>query len=151
VYASLVRRSDERGFVSAQMAALVAIGFIFFLWFVNGLLLQYQHTAVEAALLDGARQGTRVASSDPDEVERGCQTAVNTTLASLLNGSAQRGEVRSVTCDFTPSSDGLAAKVSAKAEVKFKTLVPAPAGISPIPVEDTLTITVQRRTPGGGQ
>lgn len=132
------------------MVVLIAFGFLFFLWFVNGLLLQYQRTAVEAALVDGARQGARV-GADPAAVVDACERSVTTALQSTLQGSVTRGEVRSVVCSFAPGSEGTSGRVTASAQVRFRTLVAAPAAISPVPVEDELTATIQRRVPGGDQ
>ena len=126
---------------------MLSLGFLFFLWFVNGLFLQYERTAIQAALLDGARQGARTTPFDADT----CKETAAVALRSTARGVLADGQVGEVTCTLdTPSASrpGGSVTVTVTARIKLKTVFPAPAAIAPVKADDTLTATVQRRSPG---
>jgi hypothetical protein len=128
------------------MVVLLALGFTFFCWFVNALFLQYERTAVQAALMDGARQGVRITPFDEDS----CVATAQAALRSTVRGVTEDGQVSDIKCMYTEPAGGAPGKVTVTATVRLKTVFPAPAAVSPIDPDATLTATMQRRAPGGG-
>jgi len=132
-------RRDEGGFASAQTVVILAMSFTVLFWFANLLFVQYERAAVNAALLDGARQAARmdVAAADFDGSK--CVQIVQAALNSTVKGAATQASTP--TCAI----DG-ANRVTASLTYESQTLIPMPGWSVPGASPEAMKVTVQRRS-----
>ena len=134
------RHFDEKGFASAQSVFILALSFTVLFWFANLLFVQYERAAVNAALLDGARQAARidVAADQFDSTE--CIRIVSASLRSTARGAETRATDQACTIDKTTN------RVTASLTYKARTLIPMPGWSVPGAEQELVKVTVQRRT-----
>lgn len=107
---------DESGFATAQWTVIMAFSLVILLWFVNGLLIQYQRVSARSAVADAARTAARSRGMDSGA----CQGEVQTTLERLVPAASKPGVFTNVTCTGTLKENPSSSAVTVSVQYDFR-------------------------------